>query len=140
GISRDITERQKAAQELQRLRSHLTELVDERTRQLADLAESLRRAHAEQKAIVDAVPAGICLLKDRHVAYCNQRIDQMFGFPPGGMVGRSTRVWYPDDAAYEAGGRKVYEILQRGELHWREEQLVRQDGSLFWARITARLI
>ena len=29
---------------------------------------------------------------------------------------------------------------QRGELHWREEQLVRQDGSLFWARITARLI
>ena len=140
GISRDITERQKAAQELQRLRSHLTELVDERTRQLADLAESLRRAHAEQKAIVDAVPVGIGLLKDRHVAYCNQRIDQMFGFPPGGMVGRSTRVWYPDDAAYEAGGRKVYEILQRGELHWREEQLVRQDGSLFWARITARLI
>ena len=62
GISRDITERQKAAQELQRLRSHLTELVDERTRQLADLAESLRRAHAEQKAIVDAVPVGIGLL------------------------------------------------------------------------------
>ena len=140
GVSRDITEREKAAQELQRLRHHLTELVDERTRQLADLAESLRRAHAEQKTIVDAVPVGIGLLKDRHVVYCNQRLEQMFGFAPGGMIGRSTRVWYPDEAGYEAGGRKVYEILQRGELHWRDEQLMRQDGSLFWARITARLI
>ena len=140
GVSRDITEREKAAQELQRLRHHLTELVDERTRQLADLAESLRRAHAEQKTIIDAVPVGIGLLKDRQVVYCNQRLDQMFGFEPGGMVGRSTRVWYPDDAAYEAGGRKVYEILQRGALHWRDEQLMRQDGSLFWARITARMI
>ena len=140
GVSRDITEREKAAQELQRLRHHLTELVDERTRQLADLAESLRRAHAKQKTIVDAVPVGIGLLKDRHVVYCNQRLEQMFGFAPGGMIGRSTRVWYPDEAGYEAGGRKVYEILQRGELHWRDEQLMRQDGSLFWARITARLI
>lgn len=140
GVSRDITEREKAAQELQRLRHHLTELVDERTRQLADLAESLRRAHAEQKTIVDAVPVGIGLLKDRHVVYCNQYLDQMFGFEPGGMIGRPTRVWYPDDAAHEAGGKRVYESLFKGETHWREEQLMRQDGSLFWARITARLI
>ena len=140
GVSRDITERERAAQELQRLRNHLTELVDERTHQLAELAESLRQAHAEQKTIVDAVPVGIGLLKDRHVVYCNQRLDQMFGFQLGGMVGRSTRVWYPDDAAYEAGGRKVYEILNQGEMHSRDEQLMRQDGSLFWARITARLI
>ena len=140
GVSRDITEREKAAQELQRLRHHLTELVDERTRQLADLAESLRRAHAEQKTIVDAVPVGIGLLKDRHVVYGNQYLDQMFGFEPGGMIGRPTRVWYPDDAAHEAGGQKVYESLFKGETHWREEQLIRQDGTLFWARITARLI
>ena len=140
GVSRDITERERAAQELQRLRNHLTELVDERTHQLAELAESLRQAHAEQKTIVDAVPVGIGLLKDRHVVYCNQRLEQMFGFQPGGMVGRSTRVWYPDDAAYEAGGRKVYEIINQGEMYWRDEQLIRQDGSLFWARITGRLI
>jgi two-component system, sensor histidine kinase and response regulator len=140
GVARDITERERVAQELQRLRHHLTELVDERTQQLADLAESLRRAHAEQQTIVDAVPVGIGLLKDRQVVYCNECLDQMFGFPPGGMAGQSTRVWYPDDAAYEAGGRRVYEILNQGQMHWRDEQLVRQDGSRFWARITARLL
>ncbi len=140
GVSRDITEREKAAQELQRLRNHLTDLVDERTRQLADLAESLRRAHAEQQTIVDAVPVAIGLLKDRHIVYCNQCLTQMFRFEPGAMIGQSTRVWYPTDAAYEAGGRKVYETLNRGDMHWRDEQMIRQDGSLFWARITARLL
>ncbi len=25
-------------------------------------------------------------------------------------------------------------------MYWRDEQLIRQDGSLFWARITGRLI
>ena len=140
GVSRDITEREKSAQELKDLRHHLTELVDERTRQLADLAETLRQALAEQKVILDAVPVGIGVLKDRHVVYCNQHGDQMFGFAPGGMVGQSTRVWYPSDEAYEAGGQEVYDIIFKGEMHWREQYLVRQDGTHFWARITACMI
>ncbi len=37
-------------------------------------------------------------------------------------------------------GRKVYEFFSAASCTWREEQLIRQDGSLFWARITARLI
>ena len=140
GVSRDITERETATRELQDLRHQLTELVEERTLQAGELAETLRQALAEQKVILDAVPVGIGLLKDRHVVYCNQHGDQMFGFAPGGMVGQSTRVWYPSDEAYEAGGREVYDIIFKGEMHWREQYLVRQDGTHFWARITACMI
>ena len=140
GVSRDITERETATRELQELRHQLTELVEERTLQAGELAETLRQALAEQKVILDAVPVGIGLLKDRHVVYCNQHGDQMFGFAPGGMVGQSTRVWYPSDEAYEAGGREVYDIIFKGEMHWREQYLVRQDGTHFWARITACMI
>ena len=140
GVSRDITERETAARELQCLRCRLSELVDERTLQLADLTETLRQALAEQKVILNAVPVGIGVLKDRHVVYCNQHGEEMFGFGPGGMAGQSTRVWYPSEEAYEAGGREVYDIIFKGQMHWRDQYLVRQDGSRFWARITARLI
>ncbi len=43
------------------------------------------RPGQEQKTIVDAVPVGIGLLKDRHVVYCNQRLEQMFGFQNAGL-------------------------------------------------------
>lgn len=140
GVSRDITEREQTAQELQTLRHHLTELVDERTRQLAELAGSLKKAHADQQAMLDLMPVGISLLKNRRIVYCNERLSKMFGLPPERMMGCSTRIWYPDDAAFEAGGQRVYGILQQGKVHSREEQLMRQDGGLFWARITGRLI
>ena len=140
GVSRDITERETAARELQCLRCRLSELVDERTLQLADLTETMRQALAEQQVILNAVPVGIGVLKDRHVVYCNQHGEEMFGFGPGGMAGQSTRVWYPSEEAYEAGGREVYDIIFKGQMHWRDQYLVRQDGSRFWARITARLI
>ncbi|MBA4110760.1 MAG: histidine kinase [Leptothrix sp. (in: Bacteria)] len=140
GVARDITERKVAAQELEGLRHHLQELVNERTAQLAEVADALRKANIEQQALFDAATVGIGLLRGRVITRCNRRMEEILGLAPGQLAGQPTRVFYPSEEAYLAAGDKVYEQMMTGETHVREEQLVKQDGTLFWGRISARLI
>ncbi len=105
-----------------------------------EIAEALRLAAAEQQAIFDSASSGIVLIKNRVLERCNRKLHDIFGWPEGAMVGRPTRLWYADEAAWQAGGGEVYEQIWRGETHRREQQLMRKDGSLFWARMTAHAI
>jgi len=68
----DITEQKKAERELAEYRRDLEIRVAARTRELTEMAESLRLASAEQKAILDSASAGIVMLKDRIVISCNR--------------------------------------------------------------------
>jgi PAS domain S-box-containing protein len=102
--------------------------------------EALRAANAEQSAIFESATSGIALIRDRVIQHCNRKLEEIFGYAPGEFAGRSTRIWYPDDAAHALGGAQVYEHLSRGETHRREQQLARKDGSHFWCRLTGRAI
>ena len=104
-----------------------------------EVAERLRLAYAEQQAIFDAATSGMALIVDRTLQRGNRQLHDMFGWPPGAMLGRPTRIWYADDTAWQIGG-EPYAQIWRGETHSREQQLMRRDGSLFWARLTARAV
>jgi len=65
-------------------------------------------------------------------------MEELSGYAPGELVGKSTRLWYPDERAYEAGGKDVYSQMAKGEAHCRSQQLARKDGTLFWARLSLR--
>ncbi|SIQ46389.1 two-component system, unclassified family, sensor histidine kinase and response regulator [Aromatoleum tolulyticum] len=136
----DVTAQKQAQRELADYRERLEALVAERTAELAAVSASLREANAEQQAILDTATSGIALIKDRVLVRCNRRLHEMFGWPPGGLVGQRTAVWYPDEAAHKAGGDPVYAAIWRGESHRREQQLMRRDGSLFWARLTGTAV
>ncbi len=140
GVARDITDRAQANEELENLRHHLQELVDARTTELAELAESLRSANIEQSAILDAATVGIGLVRNRVLQRCNRKAEEIFGAEPGYFNGKQTRLWYASDEDYAKGGPEVYAQIMRGETHAREQQLRRLDGRLFWARITARAL
>ncbi|MFE8032602.1 ATP-binding protein [Thiohalocapsa marina] len=114
-------------------RDHLEQEVTDRTAALAAAVE-------EQQIIFDTATSGIALIKDRVLQRCNRRLHELFGWPPGSMVGQPTTIWYPDEAANIAGGESVYAHIWKGESHQREQQLVRRDGSLFWARLTGNAI
>jgi two-component system, sensor histidine kinase and response regulator len=103
-------------------------------------AEALRSASAEQQAILDTASSGIALITDRILMRCNRRLHEIFGWPNGTMVGKPTSIWYADEAADRAGSGEVYEHIWRGEAHCREQELVRRDGSRFWARLTGKAI
>ena len=98
--------------------------------------EKLQIFSKEQSAIFDSVTSGIVLIKDSVIVNCNRKLEAIFGYATGELIGKSTRCWYVDDATYERD-RKVIEDTH---FHRIEIQLIRMDGSLFWARLSGQAL
>lgn len=108
--------------------------------QLNEQREELRLAYAEQRAIVDSATSGIALIKDRVIERVNRKLEEIFGRSADELVGQTTRIWYPDDASWEAEEESLSTPLWRGETSTHEIEMVRSDGSCFWARIAGRAV
>ena len=132
-IKEDITEKKRMMDELAHHRLHLEELVVSRT-------QELDAALQQQNALFEAASVGIVLLRDRVIVRCNRTLDDMLGYAAGEQIGQATRIWYPDEKAYAEAGQEVYERVNRGEVDLAERELVRKDGSRFWARMSGRAI
>ena len=135
----DVTQQKQAERELAAYRQDLERRVADRTAELTAMTQSLRGANAEQQAIFDTASCGIALITDRVFTRCNRKMHELLGWPPGEMVGQPTAIWYVDAAANAAGG-DAYEQIWRGAVHRRDLELVRRDGSRFWARLTGTAV
>ncbi len=96
--------------------------------------QRLQEAMQEQKAILDALPTGLCILRDRVIVQCNPAMEAMFGFLPGTLPGRSVRCLYENEEMFEAFGRVIYAEIEatgrfEGEVLYR-----RHNGERFWAK------
>ena len=132
-IKEDITDKKRMSDELERHRQHLEELVNERT-------QALEAALQEQSALFHTATAGIVLVRDRIIVRCNPTLDRMLGYEPGEQIGRATRMWYPDESAWLESGKAIYTQINAGGRDYAERELVRKDGSRFWARMSGRAI
>jgi two-component system sensor histidine kinase/response regulator len=139
-IKEDVTEKRRMTAELAQYRSNLEQLVATRTAELTAVSESLIVAGEEQMAIFETATSGMALIRDRIFVRTNKRLCELFGWMEGAMVGQPTAIWYADAEADKQGSEQVYEHIWQGQAHRREQQLIRQDGSLFWARLTGRAI
>ncbi|OYU44023.1 MAG: sensor protein, partial [Burkholderiales bacterium PBB4] len=144
-IMRDVTDRQRAEQEILDLNSNLESLVTQRTaslestlRALSQEQQKLQLAAEQQRAIFETATVGIVLMSDRVIVRINRNLEEIFGYEPGELVGQSTRVWYPDDQAYQAMGMGIRNMQTSGVPLKREVLMVRKDGATFWARVSAR--
>ncbi len=140
GISTDISVLKQAQAELERYRQHLQQLVDERTVELATATRALSLASAEQQAVFNAATAGLIFVKDHQIQRCNRTMEQMFGYGPGELIGQAPRILYADDAAFAKLRQRFQpEMIEHGNFR-SEQELVRKDGSRFWARVSAQVI
>jgi two-component system sensor histidine kinase/response regulator len=144
-ILRDVTERKRAEDEIQALNSGLESLVEQRTAKLLETTAALeveqhrlRIASQELTAIFDTASVGIVLVSGRKILRCNHRFEEIFGWPAGELIGQSTRVWYPDKEAYVFAGAAIEASIAAGRFERAEQQLVRKDGSRFWARASGK--
>lgn len=123
--------------------ARLTEGLDAyvQTSQALDIQQQqLQQANKEQEAIFDSSSVWIVLIKDRIIQHCNRRLDEMLGYEEGEQIGRPTRIWYQDSEAWDASSQGTYEHIWQGEVFDRELQMMRKDGSVFWARMTAQAV
>jgi len=101
--------------------------------------EELQRVLAEQRALSNNVVVGIAFVRDRRVARCNRRFEELFGFAPGEAAGLETRQIYFTEEQYESGGRD-YASLDQGSYVSHEWWMRRRDGSGFWCRVSGRAV
>lgn len=102
--------------------------------------EKLETIKGELQTIIDSATAGVVMLKNRVIQRTNFRADELFGYQHGEMLGHKTRIWYADDETFLRVGEDVMQQMSKREPYIREAQWVRKDGSLLWARISARAI
>jgi diguanylate cyclase (GGDEF)-like protein/PAS domain S-box-containing protein len=101
--------------------------------------EELQRVLAEQQALIDNVSVGIAFRRNRTTVRCNRRYEEMFGYAPGEAAGTSTRDMYFTEEEYRQAAR-VYQELDQGLTHAREQWLRRKDGTGFWCRVNGRAV
>ncbi|WP_317204274.1 bifunctional diguanylate cyclase/phosphodiesterase [Janthinobacterium sp.] len=100
--------------------------------------ESLRNALLENQAILDSAVLGIAVVENGFNLRCNTKMEELFGYAPGEIVGLSVQALYPDKAAWDAARAETAQDFRAGRVNMSEYQLVRKDGSVFWARLSGR--
>jgi len=104
-----------------------------------DMTE-LETRRLEYEAILANAVVGIAFTRDRLFLHANPRFEEIFGWPPGALVGEPGRVVWPSEEAYLAIGRVAAPLLSTGAALEGEFEMSRRDGTLFWASLRARAI
>jgi PAS domain S-box-containing protein len=104
-----------------------------------DVTEA-ERERQQREAILQNASIGIAVTRDQRFVITNPRFEQMYGWPPGALIGQSGRVVWDSDEDYERIGSVLGPLLARGESAEIEVQARRFDGSTFLGRVTGKAI
>jgi two-component system sensor histidine kinase/response regulator len=118
----------------------LLDATQEQALRLEEKSAQLNAISEEQIAIFDSATTGIVKIKDRKILRTNHRLDEIFGYPAGELIGKTTRCWYDSDEEFARVGAQVAQSLVAQGVHRDETLLVRKDGTRFWARMTAQAL
>ena len=106
---------------------------------IAEDVTQTRQAMIEVQAIMTNATIGIMFSRNRVIQRYNPAFAAMFGWRDGEALGRSTRILYPDDDSFVAGGARSYPQLARGLPYRVELELVRKDGAPIWVQVNGYL-
>jgi len=98
---------------------------------------ALEQSTREFGAIFETAMIGIAVVRDRKIARCNRRMEELFGYAHGEMTGQFTRVWYISEEDFEGIAASAYPDMMQNNVHQREQELRRKDGTTFWGRLSA---
>ena len=94
----------------------------------------------EQQAILETLPTGLAIVRDRVIEQCNPSLEQMFGHPPGTLIGRNVQCLYEGENEYDRYGRMIYDEIKRHNRFSGEIQAMRHNGERFWTWVEGRSI
>ncbi|MGZ8357522.1 MAG: EAL domain-containing protein [Telluria sp.] len=112
-------------------------IIEDRTEQKR-AEETLRNALLENQAILDSAVLGIAVIDNGYNLRCNSKMEELFGYGPGEINGLSVQSLYPDKAGWEMARSETSRNFHSGRVSMSEYQLVRKDGTTFWARLSGR--
>ncbi len=106
---------------------------------IAEDVTDVRQTLFQVQAIMNNATIGIMYTRNRIIQRYNPAFSTMFGYRDGEALGRSTRIVYPDDQAWQDFGSKAYPQLARGLPYRAETEFVRKDGTRIWGQLNGYL-
>jgi len=97
-------------------------------RKLMELEKEARQKKLD--SLYSAGPIGMGFVKDRVYQEVNDHFLELTGYTKGEIIGKCTRVVYPDDKEYERVGKIKYEQVRREGTGSVETRMVRKDGKI----------
>jgi PAS domain S-box-containing protein len=88
----------------------------------------LQELQALQNSILDALPIAVLGTKERSIVLANQAVEDVFGWAPEELIGRSTRVLYRSDEDYKQIGKNIYRTLKKQRTFKMEFPCRRKGG------------
>ena len=104
------------------------------------IEEATRQLMLQQQAILDNASVGILFTQEGSIRHCNARMEQMFGWRPGELIGQSARVFFDSDEDYARFGQAAGPVLVVGNQLDIEWATVHKNGSRLRIRILARAV
>ncbi|MBL8398266.1 MAG: PAS domain S-box protein [Candidatus Accumulibacter sp.] len=102
--------------------------------------QTMRRLLSEQQTILNNVLDGIVYLKHRRIVSCNRRMNDIFGYLPGELIGQSTEILYASRQIFLEVGKTAYSQCAAGKTHSDEVLMRRKDGQTFWGNLRGQAI
>ncbi len=103
--------------------------------------EALVESLWEQQLIFDNAMIGISYQRERTILRCNRRLEEIFGYPPAGLTGQSTRILFPSTAAWEDAASQISARGGADEGTFDGELMhCRNDGTPIWVHLIGRTI
>jgi PAS domain S-box-containing protein len=102
--------------------------------------EKTRQLLTENQTILRSALVGIVFVKQRRIVSCNRRLEEIFKYEPGELIGESTERLYDCRATFDKVGRDAYKAVSDNANFSTEIRLRHKDGSVFWGALTGRAI
>jgi diguanylate cyclase (GGDEF)-like protein/PAS domain S-box-containing protein len=111
-------------------------VVEQRARRQTEVQALLQQL----EAVLDHADVGIALTRSGRFELVSRQFCHIFRCDKNTAVGQSTRMIYPDDAAYDALVASARAALSDPGVIDTELQLMRHSGQVFWARMRGRAV
>ncbi len=122
--------------EIGRLAGVLRRVGIERARLESDNAAVL----AKLSSVMAAAPIGIAFARSERFELLSAQFNRLFGRTEQDMLGRPTQMIFASNADYQRFIPQVRKAFRQGESYVGEWQMLRANGSLFWAELRGRPI
>jgi two-component system, sensor histidine kinase and response regulator len=131
GFLMDITRDNEVEKEIRKLNEELEERVRQRTAELTEANEALRKSESTLRSVFSASPVGIHIISmDRKIRWMNDRMTAITGYRLEDIKNGNPRIFYSTEEEFARVGEIVFQRVLRGNMMEIETQWVRKDGQI----------
>lgn len=144
GLARSINE---MSRNLRESYQTLERKVKERTSELSaaknsaeEMARSLETLSIQQQALLDNSPVGIIFVNsERVILRVNREFSRITGYDQEELIGKTARIFYRSEEAYQVAGKSIANMLEHGEIEQSTVELLKKDGNSITCSLRGRM-